>query len=142
MRLVLDASVAVKWLVAESDSPLADWKQGRVELVAPSLLLAEVANALWKKVIRDELDSGRAACSFSYFRLLNLPLVPVERLVADALDFSFFYNHPVYDCAYLALAVREQCLVLTADEKFFNLVSSPILRTVRLLRDWTSQGVC
>ncbi|HUY12806.1 MAG TPA: type II toxin-antitoxin system VapC family toxin [Terriglobia bacterium] len=60
MRVVLDASVAVKWLLPEADSEkaqdvLLDWNAGRLELVVPGLLLAEVANVLWKKAGKREI---------------------------------------------------------------------------------------
>jgi predicted nucleic acid-binding protein len=141
MRVVLDASVAAKWLVPEPDTEkarrvLVDWKEGRIELVAPSVLLVEVASVLWKKVKKNELHSGDAAGLFREFRHLGLPLVAIEGLIFHALDFSFFYKHPVYDCIYVALAVRERCSLLTADEELFQRISKPVPRMVRLLRDW------
>ena len=141
MRVVLDASVAVKWLLPEADSEkargvLSAWNAGRLELVAPDLLLGEVANVLWKKAGKRELDRRQAARLFGDFMLLNLPLVAVKSLVLAALDFSFLHEHPVYDCIYVALAAREQCALLTADRKLFQTFSKSALRMVLLLRDW------
>jgi len=61
MTWVVDASVAVKWVVPEALSEHAE----RVlatdeELLAPDLLLVEAANALWKKTERGELASAEA----------------------------------------------------------------------------------
>ena len=53
-RLVVDATVAIKWVVGEADSERAASVRGR-RLFAPDLLVAECANALWKKVVRREL---------------------------------------------------------------------------------------
>ena len=141
MRVVLDASVAVKWLLPEADSEkardvLSGWNEGRVELVAPSLLLAEVANVFWKKVGKRETDPSQAAHVFREFCFLGVPLVPVEELVLPALDFSLLYKHSVYDCIYVALAVRDRCNLLSADEKLFRTFGKPPLRMVRLLKDW------
>ena len=45
---VIDASVAVKWLVGEAHSKeAARILDGEPNLIAPELLFAEVANALW-----------------------------------------------------------------------------------------------
>ena len=56
MRLVVDASVAVKWLVEEEDSEAADrLLEQRHELFAPRLMASEVGNALWRKVRMGEL---------------------------------------------------------------------------------------
>jgi predicted nucleic acid-binding protein len=48
---VVDASVALKWYVAETDSgaALGFLQQHQSDLTAPTLLLTEFANALWKK---------------------------------------------------------------------------------------------
>jgi predicted nucleic acid-binding protein len=50
---VIDASVAIKWVVRETGTQEAlSLRQHR--LVAPDLLVAECANILWKKVRRKE----------------------------------------------------------------------------------------
>lgn len=143
MILVLDSSVAVKWLVPESDSEIArrvysHWKRRQVEVLAPSLIFAEVANTLSKKVRRSELRAGHAAKLFGEFMRLGIPAVPVEQLIVEALDFSLRHTHPVYDCLYLALAFRERCALLTADEKLYRKFNVTVNRTVRLLNEWSS----
>ena len=48
MRLVVDASVALKWFLDEPDSGLARGLiTGGDELVAPGFLLLEAGNSLW-----------------------------------------------------------------------------------------------
>jgi predicted nucleic acid-binding protein len=144
VRIVIDACVAMKWLAPEADSERARevfsaWQSGRLQPVAPALIMAEVANALWKKVKRQELHSGQAARLFRDFRLLGVRLIPIDELVFPALDFSFLYNHPVYDCIYVALAVRERSFLLTSDEPMarrFRNLKPKAKQIVRLLRDW------
>ena len=61
MRLVVDASVAVKWLVAEEDSDAADrLLAGGDDLYAPRLMVSEVANAVWRKARMGEIERGQA----------------------------------------------------------------------------------
>ena len=61
MRLVVDASVAVKWLGAEEDSSAADrLLAGGDDLHARRLMVSEVANALWRKARIGEIERGRA----------------------------------------------------------------------------------
>jgi len=50
--LVIDASVAVKWVVEENGTPEVLALRQRARLIAPELLVAECANILWKKVRR------------------------------------------------------------------------------------------
>ncbi len=115
--LVIDASVALKWFLDEPDSVAAVAIGTRHDLVAPDLLLAEVANALWRSVRMGRLSAadGRSAAS-------RLPrefagLVAGSVLVGRALDIATALDHPVYDCFYLALAEREAAMLVTADRR-------------------------
>ena len=63
--VVVDASLAVKWLVEEADSDKAHAAlQSRVAQditrIAPHLLAFEVANALHRRVLRGELNVGHS----------------------------------------------------------------------------------
>lgn len=60
-RLVIDASVAMKWVVPEPDTAEAIVVQRRFTLVAPDLLMAECANMLWNKVARGEISGEEAS---------------------------------------------------------------------------------
>ena len=55
--LVVDASIAIKWVIQEAETAEALWLR-RHRLAAPDLLVAECANILWKKVRRNELERG------------------------------------------------------------------------------------
>lgn len=118
---VVDANVAVKWVVAEDDSELA---VGLVEhrLLAPSLLLGEAANALWVKVRRGEISAEEAEEGLATLREAPVEMVPEEHLVTDGLALALRLAHPVYDCLYLALAIRLGVQVVTADGRFLAAV--------------------
>ena len=63
--LVIDASVAVKWLLPEDGREealrLQDlYQDEKIDLIAPSLLGVEVANVLWKRARRGDLTSAAA----------------------------------------------------------------------------------
>lgn len=117
MKWVVDASVAAKWLAPESDSPLAEALLDGHELIAPDLLFAEVANILWKKQVRGELDAATAALAAR--SLLHAPLQMHDSagLTVDALALALQLKHPAYDCFYLALAEREGVPLVTADRR-------------------------
>ncbi len=141
MNLVIDASVAAKWIFEEPDSDRARVLQrdaGRrgLELVAPEILPAEVANVIWKRVLRGEIDPAEARSVFQEFKGMCPALIRVSGLVEAALTLSIRFRHSVYDGLYVALASERACNLVTADEKLFRLVS-PSLRGVRLLRTWS-----
>lgn len=57
---MVDASVAVRWLIVGEDSPDACGLLDDEELHAPRLLVSEVANTVWRKVRLDQVDCGAA----------------------------------------------------------------------------------
>ena len=67
--IVVDASVAVKWFLAEDRSSAAlDLKGADVDLIAPSSVIFEVYHALW-----DAVRTGRAPKTFA---AEGAPLIP------------------------------------------------------------------
>ena len=65
MKLVIDASVAAKWIAPEADSLLAERLLDE-QLCAADLLYAEVANILRKKQQRAEMDAEAARIGASW----------------------------------------------------------------------------
>jgi predicted nucleic acid-binding protein len=117
---VIDASIAVKWVVDEDGTPEALALRQRTKLIAPELLVAECANILWKKVQRDELLKQEALLAARLLRGAEIELLPLRSLFETATRMSFEINHPAYDCVYLALANNSKCQFVTADERFLQ----------------------
>jgi predicted nucleic acid-binding protein len=134
VTLVVDASVALKWVLAEPGQAAADALLDD-DLIAPSLWLLEAANALWRRNLRGELSVGEAEERLS--ELFNAPVtsIPIEEDLAAAAALAQRLGHPVYDCLYLALAIREQTYVVTADRRFWRVAQTAgdLADRVRLL---------
>jgi predicted nucleic acid-binding protein len=118
--VVVDASVAVKWFIAEDRAAealaLRDLDE---ELIAPESTLFEVFHALWEKAREGRIPRARlpelaAAVPRPYSRL-----VEIAALYQPAARLALRLDHPVYDCLYLALAERERATLVTADEPLF-----------------------
>jgi predicted nucleic acid-binding protein len=117
MRIVVDASVAVKWVVNEPRTEAALALRDE-ELIAPALWLAEAANALWRHVRLGELNRNQALARLSELKTAPVASLPIEPHVAKALELATEADHPVYDCVYLALALHQQARVVTDDRRF------------------------
>lgn len=134
MTLVIDASVALKWVLAEPGQAAADALLDE-DLIAPSLWLLEAANALWRRNLRGELSVAEARERLS--ELFNAPVtaIPIEEDLTAAAGLAQRLGHPVYDCLYLALAMREQTQVVTADRRFWAVAQAApdLAGKVRLL---------
>ncbi len=116
MTLVVDASVACKWFVEEAGSAAAAvLLEGGESLVAPDLVVAEVCNALWRKLRAGEIAAEQAEAGVEGLAGLFDDLVPSGRLAVDAFAIAKALRHPVYDCFYLALAEHGDTRLVTAD---------------------------
>lgn len=119
--IVVDASVAVKWYLREEGTAEAlEIARGGQVLIAPDLLLLEVANAMWRKARIGQISDRQLLSLASHLPRALDRLVPSSDLLEPALDLARRHDHPVYDCCYLALAVRENATVLTADGRFLH----------------------
>lgn len=118
--LVMDASIAIKWVVEEEGTPEALTLRQRAKLIAPDLLVAECANVLWKKVQRDELLKEEAFLAARLLQSAEIELLPTRSLLEEAARIAIALDHPAYDCLYLALAVANDCSFVTSDERFLR----------------------
>jgi predicted nucleic acid-binding protein len=120
--LVLDASVLVKWYVPELHTEAARRLLQAPEMayVAPELIFAEAANAVWKKTRRGEIPHSLAVGLVTDMCRADVETVPLRSLVADAYALAAHTNRTVYDCCYLALAARLRTELVTADQRLYH----------------------
>ena len=118
--LVIDASIAVKWVVEEEGTPQALALRQQTKLIAPELLVAECANILWKKAARGELSKEEALLAAKLLQSAEVELLPMRSLFETATNLAIELDHPAYDCIYLALAVENDCPFVTADDRFLR----------------------
>lgn len=136
--LVVDASVALKWILPEEDAPHAlriqeSYQDEKIDLIAPYLVVAEVANVLWKRERRGDFDAAVAQRLFRQF-LQDAPiLLDSPTVSAAALGLALAHGRPFYDCLYLAWALEQRCDLVTADERLFHSLGTafPLIRLLK-----------
>ena len=121
--IVVDASVAVKWLLPEpGDAAAQELLASEERLVAPSLIRTEVAAALARRARFREIEPRDAETAIGlWLQTLRdgvIGLVADEADLATALRLAMELSHPLQDCLYLALAERLGAPLVTADKKF------------------------
>lgn len=122
-RWVIDASIAVKWLLPELHSGYARAIATRdAELLAPELIWAEVGNAVLKRVRSNDLSPIEAADLLRDFRDFSVTTFPLDRLLDGAFSMARDHRASLYDCLYLSLAVALGERLVTADHQFFDLI--------------------
>jgi predicted nucleic acid-binding protein len=119
---VVDASVAFKWLVDEAGTEAALEIARSNDLIAPDLLWSEVANGLWRKTMRGDIDGQSALSVMSILDRMIGERVASPDLMHSALNLAISLGHPVYDCVYLALARQRGIPLVSADERLIDKV--------------------
>jgi predicted nucleic acid-binding protein len=122
--LVVDASVAAKWVVNEPDSALARQLFGRGDIMAPDLIWAELGSMLWRRQRVGELSAPDAREMMFDLRRLPITIYAIFPLLSLALEIAMAIRHSIYDCVYLALADQQDCRFVTADRCFRNAIAS------------------
>ena len=139
-HVVVDASLAVKWLVREEHTDkalaiLSAWHDEDVTPTAPYLLPFEVTNALHRIVLRGHLTVGDAARMISQLLSSRLELHQTAELHARALELATeLQQGAVYDAHYLALAEDFGCELWTADQRFHRAAEGA--GNVHWIGDW------
>jgi predicted nucleic acid-binding protein len=126
---VLDASVIAAAFFPEPHSAAARalLVSGN-DLYAPDLVYAEVANVIWKRYGRGEIDQRDAADLLSDVMGLPLEITPSEQLAGPALELAMRTGRTAYDCLYVALAVQLGGRMITNDRRLVNALANGPLK--------------
>ena len=143
--VVVDASIAIKWVLNEEDSNialslLAEWTDRKTHMLAPALLAYEITNILHKKVRSGKIsvDTAKNCLTQIILRALQLDLPRGPNLSIRAIEFAHRYNlQATYDSHYLALAEREDCELWTADTRLWNSIKGK-LSWVRWMAEYSA----
>jgi predicted nucleic acid-binding protein len=122
MRYVLDSNVALKWVLNEADSLIAirigkEFQQGIHDLLAPDVFIGEVGHSLTRLERRGLILPADGAQKFSDILAAIPAIYPSLSVSSRAYDISSQTRHGFYDCLYVALAEREGCELVTADDQ-------------------------
>lgn len=117
-RRVIDASVVGSAFFEEADTAMArSFLAQDNDLIAPSLLVLEIASIAAKKVWKGLATSEVTEKAVSTVRTLVKLEELTDELIATAFRLARDERYSVYDATYLALAMREEADVVTLDAK-------------------------
>jgi predicted nucleic acid-binding protein len=123
LKLVVDASVAVKWFLPDSSrEPDADRAaellraigEGRVELLQPPHWLAEVAAVIAR--LRPQI----AARAIDLLDSMELAIAADAELYKRASRLAQELDQHLFDTLYHALALENDALLVTADDRYLR----------------------
>jgi predicted nucleic acid-binding protein len=126
-RFVLDTSVMVKWFSTfdEADTRNALWLrqalyENTCQIIIPDLVLYELGNALR---YNPNFTAGDVTAAIYSLVEMNLTIRAVEPdILVEAIQLAYQYAVTLYDAYFLALAVKADLVLVTADYKFYQKV--------------------
>jgi len=139
-KAVIDASVVVKWFVEEEYTKEAlmlrdSYKEGLLDLIAPSLLPFEVLNALKYSGAFGEIELKEIA---NILESLQITLYDLEgEYSSKTIMLAMRWGLTIYDASYVALAIAEKAPFYTADEKLLKKITD--LGVGKHIRDYKIQ---
>jgi predicted nucleic acid-binding protein len=130
-RYALDASVVGKWFLSEPGRERAiRLRNSANDFVAPDLLLPELASLLVKAHRRHMIPASDVLAAVEQVRAV-VRLFELDSLIDQAVRLALRFDRSPYDALYVALAVQEQCPLVTADRKLYDAIV-PTLPTIML----------
>ena len=122
LACVLDASAAVRLILGDpAAAAVAEQIREAAVVLAPELMLTELANTLWKLQKAGHLADLDPQQLLAEARDLVDRVEADRHLQAEALALACHHDHPVYDCLYLTLARREAATLISLDRRLQQL---------------------
>jgi len=123
-KYVVDASVGFKWFFPEEYDEQAEvLLTGSHTLLVPDLFYVEFANILWKHTQKKDIDEKVAKNILLSLASFTLQVTSDASLYRSAFEIASLSGCSAYDGLYLALAVREEAVFITADKRLVNQLS-------------------
>jgi len=139
MTLVIDSSVAAKWILAEipheQDSDKAAALLGQIAKENTALLQPEHWRVEVLSVIV-RLAPERFASTWRLLESLNIKRISSKRVLERASHLSNQLKHHMFDTLYHAVALEHGATLITADDSYF--AKAYRLGNIRLLTNLTA----
>jgi predicted nucleic acid-binding protein len=124
-RIVIDASVVLKWYFSEPFSEEAlRLANSNFEIYVPETIFLQVGNVLWKRVRSGDLKKDDAHVVLSNLHRLPFTKVSPNDLASSALEISTLTTRTFNESLYFALAIREKTVLVTADRWWYSLLQT------------------
>ena len=101
--IVLDASIAAKWFLPESDETLTTealilldrYRKNEIQIIVPDLFWVEFASVLWKAIRRGRFPKTSADAALADLTQYDFPTFPTVNLIGKAFEIATTYGRTV-----------------------------------------------
>lgn len=126
-RFVLDASVAIKWILPEDQEPFSEeakllleqGARGEIRFSVPDIFWAEISNVIWKSLRRGKLNGAEALEAMKDLMALEVQVAQTREFLPSAFETAIESKIAVYDACYVELANRLDVPLVTADQSLY-----------------------
>ena len=125
MKVVIDASVALKWQFEEKEASdpatflLKDFAEGKIDMMTMTLFSYEILSAIHVAVSRKRISVAVGKRVLNYLTALGIEERSFEGLMDETFNLARKHNLSTHDCAYIVLAEKERCDIYVGDRKLF-----------------------
>lgn len=140
-RIVIDASVALKWRLHDeeatnqADALLDDFLNGKLELLTLTLFYYEITNALRVAVTKERITESEAVVAITDFQQYTIERCDFEGIQSLAFQLACQHQRSAYDGAYLALTQSKGIWFYTGNRRLSNAVGQ-VLSWVKWIGDY------
>ncbi|MCD6563734.1 MAG: type II toxin-antitoxin system VapC family toxin [Thermoproteales archaeon] len=138
MKILVDASVGVKWFIPEDYSVnalkiLEDYISGNVELYALDIFRAQVVSILRKYFLEGYIDMNALTESCKVLQEMEINYIEMDwEILEDALSYSLENNISLYDAIYIIASKRLGASIVTADQHLIDSLKNKELEIIDL----------
>jgi len=121
--IVLDTSALMRLFIPDGAIPdgldqlILDAEKDEVDLLAPSLIIIESAQVLFKKWNQELLTKAEAESLFGDIQSLPIRLFEPAEFIKSALSIAIAQNITVYDALFISIAQYYSATLITVDNK-------------------------
>ena len=129
-KVVVDASVCLKWVFEEEDSEKARKlltlsEKGDIFLLAPEIWEYEIVNGFVSALLKNKLSYLKSKKLLKMVLEARPQMISAHELLLKSLENSHQYRISAYDSAYITLAIENRIVLISADEKLVQKVNNP-----------------
>ena len=135
--MIIDSNIIIHAMIQGEFTAKARQALASGNLHAPEIVIAEIANVLGRMVRTKIIDVSQAVNLYASVKKLPIQLAASRDLIDRAFDLSLDLAHPIFDCYYLELALRERLPFITTNSRFIEkLRSRDYSGAIVHLSDW------
>lgn len=127
--IVVDATVMIKWYLPELYTDESLRLLDTFNICTVDIAMSQVGNALWKRIRTGEVKPHEGKRIISSLERMPIRFVPMSVLAVAAMELAAISTRTFNESLYFVLALREHTKVVTADFRWYGMLSTGKLKS-------------